>query len=191
MGNGLFASSKNALFFAGGIIACAAIAALTLGSQFTPKAESDYLETRAVTSEGPDGEKSANQIALAQPAEPAMDDLSGFADDSELMDDTNGFDTTPDGEGATILSSEETGGTNGFSDSAFDPIDGSSSLSSSPSVFGDYKPAAPRAKKAPPVRRSGPVKWQPKVNPLPPDPPRGQPFPKDRKIIKLEEPSDG
>ncbi|MDJ0979465.1 MAG: hypothetical protein QNI87_13140 [Erythrobacter sp.] len=93
----VIATSKSALIFAGGVLVCAAIAAASLGSHFTPEPENDYAENRNV----------ADEQTQTEPGAPGNDTaalpLEGFADDSELIDSTNGFDPTPNLDQSVII----------------------------------------------------------------------------------------
>ena len=177
MTNGLLTNSKNTLILAGGVLVCAAIAAATLGSQFIPNSELDYRETREVVQEN---EGATNAAATQSTPQLADDSLNGFADDSDLIDDTSGIDTTPASKGEVIVTAANPGNedNNGFAEVASAPAP-RRGVRAKPSVFQDYNPNAGRAP-APP-----------KNDPLPRDPPPGQPFPKDRKIIELVEPGGG
>jgi multidrug efflux pump subunit AcrB len=177
MANGILGNSKNTLILAGGVLVCAAIAAATLGSQFIPNSELDYRETREVAQEPGASEGSTNAAAAQTTTQLADGSLNGFADDSELIDDTSGIDTTPATAGEVIVPSGNSGN-NGFAEA--ETIEKPRrNAAAQPSVFQDYNPNAGRAPKPP------------KDDPLPRDPPPGQPFPKDRKIIELVEPGGG
>ncbi|MEO1729258.1 MAG: hypothetical protein AAFR64_00805 [Pseudomonadota bacterium] len=91
MANGLFGSSKSTLIFAGGVVACAAIVATSMGSQFVPKPEDiNAQEREAAAAQKAQSKKKKIASNAGQSA------FGNFADDSELMDDASGFDTEPD-----------------------------------------------------------------------------------------------
>ncbi|MDY7097293.1 MAG: hypothetical protein SXU28_04060 [Pseudomonadota bacterium] len=104
MANGFLGGSKGALIFAGGVIACSALVAMSMGSQFTPKSESGYTADRGVAP--PPVTKTGDSAAPApqqQQQEAVFGEFAGFADDAELIDDTSGFDPSPGQETAIIL----------------------------------------------------------------------------------------
>jgi len=93
MANGLFGSSKSTLIFAGGVVACAAIVAASMGSQFVPKpTDINADEREAAAAEKAQSKKKKT----SKSGQSAFGDFAGFADDSELMDNASGFDTEPD-----------------------------------------------------------------------------------------------
>lgn len=120
MANGILASSRGALIFAGGVIACALIAAVSLGSNFTPKPADEAVETSGAgsqaNSEIDDSETQSSEAPqVSQASENVFGDFEGFADDGELIDDTAGFDPTPD-DSAIVLAEPDR---SGFADNDF------------------------------------------------------------------------
>ena len=161
----------------GGVIACAAIAAVSLGSQFTPKSDGDYLDSRGVAQDHSSVEGGEPAAGSQTTAPLAQADLNGFAEDAELIDDTSGFDPSPSSMGDVIVSSDNSSN-NGFAEATVKEQP-RAPRRAKPSVFKEYNPKAGRVQKSP------------KADLYPPDPPPGKPFPKDRKIITLVEPSGG
>lgn len=122
MASGVLANSRNALFFAGGVIAFAAVAALALGDRFTPQGDGatsgEYQSDQLAgpISNGSDAEEQdASFSDQDADADSVFGDYEGFSDDDELIDDTKGADTSPtDDETATTevtYSSDQTTGT--------------------------------------------------------------------------------
>ena len=176
MAKGIFASSKSALILAVGVIACSVLAVAGLSSRFTPDQENDYLNERSVYDEASAG--TPNGVSKSQVKNQAINTrMDGFADDADLIDDTSGFDPAPASNPQPLVSSPSNDD-GGFGPRASAPSSRSSTPSQGPSrsVFQDYQPSPKRTKKT----RQDDL--------YPPDPPPGQPFPKDRKIIELVEP---
>ena len=112
MANGFLGGSKGALIFAGGVVACAALVASTMGSQFIPKSDGDYLSEREANQPDVEGPKAAATPAAQQAAasDNVFGDFGGFATDDDLIDDTRGFDPTPGLETAIISNSDNDNG---------------------------------------------------------------------------------
>ncbi|MEM9312835.1 MAG: hypothetical protein AAGA34_15440 [Pseudomonadota bacterium] len=108
MADGVLANSKNALIFAGGVIACAVLLATTIGSQFTPKDQGEAVEeqdvprTRTATA-SPSRRRPRSTSASAPSETEFFGDFEGFADDKALIDDTAGFDPSPSDDSSVIL----------------------------------------------------------------------------------------
>ena len=122
MANGILGSSKGALIFAGSVIACSVLIAGSMGSQFTPKSQEDYAQNRAVAAPSDTNAKGQNTPVnpVAQPSDNSVfGSFEGFADDTQLIDNTNGFDPTPPSDADIIIPQDQhgqntpEGGTNG------------------------------------------------------------------------------
>ncbi|MEL6237924.1 MAG: hypothetical protein AAFQ90_04940 [Pseudomonadota bacterium] len=104
MNGGGLANSRNALIFAGGVIACSVLLAMSMGSQFTPTSETEGSASEeaepATTASAPRAQQtgpSANEF---------FGDFDGFAEDQALIDDTKGFDPKPVDDPSVIIESE-------------------------------------------------------------------------------------
>ncbi|MEO1047025.1 MAG: hypothetical protein AAFR32_02915 [Pseudomonadota bacterium] len=98
MAIGVIANSKSALAFAGGVLVSAALIAMSMGSQFTPKPQDeDYAEEEVESSE----EATERAPSRAREAKPVV--FGDFGDDTDLIDDTGGFDPTPSEEPMVIV----------------------------------------------------------------------------------------
>ena len=98
MAIGVIANSKSALAFAGGVLVSAALIAMSMGSQFTPKAQEDeYAEEEVESSE----ETQESAPTVARNPKPVV--FGDFGDDTDLIDDTGGFDPTPSAESMVII----------------------------------------------------------------------------------------
>jgi len=89
------ASSKNALIFAGSVIVCAALMAGSLGKKFTPDPETEEVAQSEVRSEEPPSEAPEADESGYESDDAVFEDYGGEFSDSDLIDDTSGFDTTP------------------------------------------------------------------------------------------------
>ncbi|MEM9086439.1 MAG: hypothetical protein AAGB23_10995 [Pseudomonadota bacterium] len=98
MAIGVIANSKSALAFAGGVLVSAALIAMSMGSQFTPKPQDeDYAEEEVDSSE------EATERAPSRPREAKPVVFGDFGDDTDLIDNTGGFDPTPSEEPMVIV----------------------------------------------------------------------------------------
>lgn len=103
----LLANIKGALIFAGGVTVAAVLIAGSMGSQFTPQARDGY-EAQEDAPEQRERLSKPNRPAVAQNTNSTTDeeffgDFSGFADDTDLIDDTSGFDPTPQKDTSVLL----------------------------------------------------------------------------------------
>ena len=107
MAIGLLANSKSALIFAGGVIGFAVIAATSLGGQFTPGDQSGEPPRAAVPV--PAAERVSNPAPSPdsdyadQDDQSVFGDFDGLNDETDLIDDTMGFDTNPGEITSTII----------------------------------------------------------------------------------------
>ncbi|MEM6827331.1 MAG: hypothetical protein AAF553_05245 [Pseudomonadota bacterium] len=116
MAIGVIANSKSALAFAGGVLVSAALIAMSMGSQFTPKAQEDeYAEEEVESSEE---EPKRRPTRFQEPAPVSFED---FAADTDLVDDTSGFDPTPPAESSVIISDDSDDDDYGFATTPFKP----------------------------------------------------------------------
>jgi len=112
MANNILGSSKGALIFAGSVIACSVLIAGSMGSQFTPKSQEDYAQNRAVAASSDEKAKGQNTPVnrVAQPSDNSVfGSFEGFADDAQLIDNTNGFDPTPPSHADIIIPQDQQG----------------------------------------------------------------------------------
>ncbi|MEM6856851.1 MAG: hypothetical protein AAF559_03195 [Pseudomonadota bacterium] len=103
----LLTNVKGALIFAGGVTISAVLIAGSMGSQFTPQARDRY-EAQEDAPEQRERLSKPDRRAVARDANNTTDqeffgDFSGFADDTELIDDTSGFDPTPQKDTSVVL----------------------------------------------------------------------------------------
>lgn len=103
----ILANVKGALIFAGGVTISAALIAGSLGSQFTPQARDGYEAEEDAPAQR-ERLSQANRPAVARNTNSTTDqeffgDFSGFAEDSDLIDDTSGFDPTPQEDTSVLL----------------------------------------------------------------------------------------
>lgn len=108
MALGLIANSKNALLFSGVVIAFAGVVALSLGSHFAPNAERDTREEREMTAvEEEETEDDDEKAELEEEPDIEPEEVyEDFANDAELIDQTNGIDTSPITDQSVILSDD-------------------------------------------------------------------------------------
>lgn len=144
MAIGLLANSRNALIFAGGVIACAALVAISLGSEFTARTngsdESEQIarspeQSPAIADAGAPGgaaEPSDAYDSGAQEPGSVFGEFDSFADDgfsseADLIDTTEGFDPEPS-ENLTITTDvePETGTATGTGTGTGTPVRGNS-----------------------------------------------------------------
>ena len=102
----LLANVRSALIFAGGVTITAALLAASMGSQFTPDSREDYeAEEEAPSERERVSAKTGPSVARAAPSQTEQEffgDFTGFAEDADLIDDTSGFDPSPQ-ENASVL----------------------------------------------------------------------------------------
>ena len=108
MGNGVLANSRNALIFAGGVVACAAVAAMSLGSQFTPDRSNE--EPAALEADPPPEPRERARTEQpseidSQGAQSVFGEYESIADE-DLIDDTQGLDTTPVDDSMVTITSD-------------------------------------------------------------------------------------
>lgn len=92
---GLIANSKNALIFAGSVIVCAALAAGSLGENFTPDAKEEQIAPTDPSAPSPSPSPSQQTVRTAKADDSVFGDYEGGIDEADLIDDTRGFDTAP------------------------------------------------------------------------------------------------
>ena len=107
MATALLANVKGALIFAGGVTVSAVLIAGSMGSQFTPQARDGY-EAQEDAPEQRERLSRPNRPAVAQNTNSTTDqeffgDFSGFAEESDLIDDTSGFDPPPQEDTSVLL----------------------------------------------------------------------------------------
>ena len=157
----ILANVKGALIFAGGVTVSAVLIAGSMGSQFTPQARDGY-EAQEDAPEQRERLSKPNRTAVAQNTNSTTDqeffgDFSGFAEESDLIDDTSGFDPTPQNDASVFrepASSSDDGG-------PAEPYGASSAPASRPSPF---RPST-RAVRSEPGERDRPVSRQRLANP--------------------------
>ncbi|MEO0644330.1 MAG: hypothetical protein AAFY47_13085 [Pseudomonadota bacterium] len=111
MNRGGLANTRNALIFAGGVIACSVLLAMSMGSQFTPTYETEGSASEeaepATTASASRAQASAPRAQQTGPsANEFFGDFDGFAEDQALIDDTKGFDPKPVDDPSVIIESE-------------------------------------------------------------------------------------
>ena len=107
----LLANVRSALIFAGGVTISAALIAGSMGSQFTPDQRDGYeAQDEAQDGASPPRERlskpKTSTVARNTPSRTEQEffgDFTGFAEDTDLIDDTSGFDPSPQQDASVLL----------------------------------------------------------------------------------------
>ena len=103
----LLANVRSALIFAGGVTISAALIAGSMGSQFTPDQRDGYeVQDEAPPPRERLSKPRTSTVARNTPSRTEQEffgDFTGFAEDTDLIDDTSGFDPSPQQDASVLL----------------------------------------------------------------------------------------
>ncbi|MEO0589023.1 MAG: hypothetical protein AAFZ11_00535 [Pseudomonadota bacterium] len=103
----ILANIKGALIFAGGVTISAALIAGSMGSQFTPDTRDGYKAEDDAPAQRERLSKPNRSSVADNPSSPTdqefFGDFTGFAQDADLIDDTSGFDPSPQEDASVLL----------------------------------------------------------------------------------------